>query len=30
MAAGVARGRICLTTFNSPTPKTFYWAQTSQ
>ena len=29
MATGVGCGRICLTSFNSPTPKTTYWAQTS-
>jgi len=27
MATGVGRGRTCLTSFSSPTPKTPYYAQ---
>jgi len=30
MATGVCRGRICVMSFNSPTPETPYWAQTSR
>jgi len=29
MATRVSRGRICVTSFNSPTPKTPCWTQRS-